>query len=90
MATGAAFFDICTFAIWVAICAADSGAHGLDSGAWLLADPHQEHGFDGCEVSLRFRVVAFGDALPVAAVEQVVTHDPAAAFAIGSFEGVAI
>ena len=38
--TGAAFLDIPTVAIWVAIRAADSGAHALDRGAWLLTDPH--------------------------------------------------
>ena len=88
--TGAALLDIRAVAIGVAVRAADSGAHFLDTGAWLLTDPHQKHGFDGCEVSLGFCVVAFGDALPIAAVEQVVAHDPAATFAIGSFKGIAV
>ena len=88
--TRAALLDIRTLAIGVAVRAADSGAHVLDTGAWLLTDPHKKHGFDGCEISLGLRVVTFGDALSVAAGEQVVTHDPAAAFAIGCFEGVAI
>lgn len=88
--TGAALLDIGTVAIWVAVRATNSGAHVLDPRAWLLTDPHQKHGFDGCEVSLGFRVVAFGDALPVTAVEQVMTHDPAAAFTIGGFKGMAV
>lgn len=90
MATGAALVDIGTVAVWVAIRAANGRAHVLDPGAWLLTDPHQKHGFDGCEVSFGFRIVAFGDALPVTAVEQVVAHDPAAAFTIGGFEGIAV
>ena len=88
--TFAVVLDIRTLAIGVAVRATDSGAHVLDTGAWLLTDPHKKHGFDWCEISLGFRVVAFGDALSVAALEQVVTHDPAAAFAIGCFEGVAV
>ena len=87
---GAALLDIRTLAIGVAVRAADSGAHVLDTGAGLLTDPHEEHGFDGGEISLGFRVVTFGDALSVAAGKQVVTHDPAAAFAIGCPDGVAI
>ena len=88
--TFAVVLDIRTLAIGVAVRVADSGAHVLDTSAWLLTDPHEKHGFDGCEISLGLRVVTFGDALSVAAREQVVTHDPAAAFAIGCFEGVAI
>ena len=86
--TGAAFRISVTVAIWVAARAANSGAHALDSGAGLLTDPHQKHGLNGSEVSLGLRVVAFGDALPVAAGEQIVTHDPAAAFAVGYFVGL--
>ena len=65
----AALLDIRTLAIGVAVRAADGGAHVLNSGAWLLTDPHEEHGFDGCEISLGLRVVTFGDALSVAAGE---------------------
>ena len=88
--TRAAFLDIRTLAIRVAACLADSCAHVLDTGAWLLTDPHKKHCFDGCEISLRLGIVTFGDTLSVAAREQVVTHDPGAAFAIGCFRGVAI
>ena len=88
--TRAALLDIRTLAIGVAVRAVDGGAHVLDTGAWLLTDPHKKHCFDGGEISLGFRVVTFGDALSVTAREQVVTHDPAAAFAIGCPEGVAI
>ena len=83
MAAGAAVIDIGTVAVRIAGRAVDSDAIGLDDGVGLLADPHEEHGFDGGEVAGRDRVVAFGDALPVGAVEQVVAHDPAAAFAVG-------
>ena len=83
--TRAALLNIGTVAIWVAVRAINGGAHALDSGVGLLTDPHQKHGLNGCEVSIGLRVVAFGDALPVAAGEQMVTHDPAAAFAVGSF-----
>lgn len=66
------------------------GAHVLDARARFLADPHQEHGFDGGEVADGGRVVAFGDALAVCAVEKVVAHDPATAFAVGGFVFVAV
>ncbi len=89
MPTRTVVLDIRTVAIRVACRAADRRAHGLDGRVGLLADPHQEHGFDGREVPDRLRVVAFGDALAVAAVEEVVAHDPAAAFAIGGFDLVA-
>lgn len=89
MPAGASVFDVRAVAVGVAARAADGGAHGLDGRVRLLADPHQEHGFDGGEVPRGFRVVAFGDALPVGAVEQVVAHDPAAAFAVGGLGRVA-
>lgn len=86
----AALLDIRTLAIGVAIRVANGGAHVLDPGAWLLTDPHKKHGFDGGEISLGLRVVTFRDALSIAAGEQVVTHDPAAAFTIRCPDGVAI
>lgn len=83
VATRAALLDVGTVTVWVAVGAANGCAHLLYSGTRLLTDPHQKHGFDGCEIAIGFRIVAFGDTLPVTAVEQVVTHDPAAAFTIG-------
>ena len=85
VATGAIVVDVRTVAVGVALGVAGLGAHVLDRRARLLADPHQEHGFNGRQVPSGLRVVAFGDALSVGAVEQVVTHDPAAAFAVGGF-----
>ena len=90
MAAGTVILDVGTVAVGVTVGVASRGAHGLDGGIGLFADPFQEHGLDGREVPDRLRVVAFGDALSVAAVEQVVTHDPAAAFAVGGFGGVAV
>ena len=90
MTTVATFLDIGTLAIRIATRAANGGAHALDAGTGLLADPHEEHGFDGREVPVGFGVVAFGDALPVAAGEQMMTHDPAVAFPVGSLGGISI
>ena len=87
--TTAAFLDIRTLAVGIAARAADGGAHVLDTGAWLLTDPHEKHGFDRGEIALGLRVVTFGDTLSVAAFEQMVTHHPGAAFAIGCPNGLA-
>lgn len=90
VAAGARFRDVRAVAVRVAGRAANRRAHVLDGGVGLLAEPHQEHGFDGREVPVGFGVVAFGDALAVGAVEQVVPHDPAAAFAVGGLGGLAV
>ena len=89
MPARAALLDIRTLAIGVPVRAANGRAHVLDARARLLADPHEEHSFDGREVAVGLRVVALGDALAVAAGEQMVAHDPAAAFAVGGFKGFA-
>ena len=85
MATGAIVLDVRTVAVGVAVRVASRSAHVLDGRVRLLADPHQEHAFNGREFPRGLRVVAFGDALSIGAVEQVVAHDPAAAFAVGGF-----
>ena len=90
MATVAGFVDIVAIAVGVAARVVCRGAQGLDGRARLLADPFEEHDFDGREVPGGLRVVALGDALPVAAVEQVVAHDPARALAVGSPGRVAV
>ena len=90
MTTAAILFDIRTVAIGITRRAPDRGAHVLDAGAGLLANPHQEHGLDGGEVPDGFGVVSFGDALSVAAGKQVMTHDPATTFAVGGVGWVAI
>ena len=90
MTTTAAFFNIRTIAIGVALGVASSGAHVLDGRVGLLADPHQEHGFNGGKIPIGFRVIAFGDALSVAATEQVMAHDPTAAFTVGGLSRVTV
>ena len=81
--------DLRAVAVGFALRVARRGAHGLDARARFLADPLEEHGFDGGEVADGGRVVAFGDALAVCAVEHVVAHDPAAAFTVRGFDCVA-
>lgn len=85
MAASAIVLDVRTVAVGVAVRVAGLGAQVLDGRVRLLADPHEEHGFNGREVPRGLRVVAFGNALSIGAVEEVVAHDPAAAFAVGGF-----
>lgn len=66
-----------TIAVRVTSRAANRSAHVLDGGIRLFTDPHQKHGFDGRDVPNRFGIIAFGDTLTVATVEQVMTHYPA-------------
>lgn len=89
MPAGAAVLDIGAIAGGIPPRVPRRRAHGLDARARFLAEPHEEHGFDGGEVADGGRVVAFGDALAVGAVEHVVAHDPAAALAVGGFGRVA-
>lgn len=90
MAAVAIVLDIRTVAVGITARVASRSAHGLDGCIRLFADPFQEHDFNGREIPVGYRVVAFGDALPVGAVEHVMTHDPAAAFAVGGLDGVAL
>ena len=90
VATLAIVVDVRTVAIGITTDVVRCGAHFLDGCVWLFADPFQEHDFDRSEVPAGYRVVAFGDALPIGAVEQVMAHDPAATFAVRSLCGVAV
>ena len=90
MTAGAGFVNVGAGTVGVPLGVARRGAHGRDAGARLLADPFEEHGFDGGQGAVGLGVVAFGDALARAAREQMVAHDPAAAFAVGGLDLLAV
>lgn len=90
VATAAVIHDVRAITVGVTLRVAGCGAHVLDGRIRLLTDPLEEHDFDGREVPGGFRVVAFSDALPVGAVEYVMTHDPTRAFAVGGLGKAAV